>query len=184
MNPSLKEINAIYLQIQDYIDPSPEYFDQITDEQKLDFIHKRKEYSQLYENTSRALKALLDRLSSEDIVEGYQQGCRMLQIGLAGHMFRHFNEIYIPLMIDAVKKDERHTAPIFLRTLSLNVKDRDQIGLLALTSLNSKWSSVLDAALAVIYDLRIVAALPKITDLANDPNTATAELAKNILDAW
>lgn len=184
MNQSLKEINEIYLQIQDYIDPSPEYFDQITEEQKLDFIKKRKEYSPQYEKTLHVLKALLERLSPKDIVEGYQQGCRMLQISLAGNMFRHFNEMYIPLMIDSIRKDERHTAPIFLRTLSVNFNDKEQIGLLALASLNSQWPSIVEAALTVVYELRVSSALPKIRDLAKGPDLAMAELAKNILDRW
>ena len=184
MNPSLKEINEIYLQIQDFIDPPLEYFDRITKEQRLDFVNKRNEYLQKHENTLRKLQEILSRLSPGDIIEGYQHGCRMLQISLAGHMFRHFSEMYIPLMIDAIKKDNRHTAPIFLRALSVNTKNKEQIGSLALTSLNSQWQSVIDAALSVVYELRVVAALPKIKEFAKGTDPAIAELAKNILDAW
>lgn len=184
MNPSLKEINDIYLQIQDSIHPPTGYFEGITEEKRLDFVQKMSEYAPLYETTADRFRAVLSSLSPVEVIEGYQQGCRLLQSGLAGHMYHHFNEAYIPLMVQAVKNDE-HTAWLFLSSLVMHARHmREEIAPLAMRALNSKWPSTREAALTAIGELRLMEARPMVEEMAKGPDPEISELARNVLEFW
>ncbi len=185
MNSSLKEINDIYLRIQDYIHPPVGYFEGVAEEKRLDFAQKMSEYAPLYETTADRFGSVLSGLSPAEVVEGYQQGCRLLQTGLAGYMYHHFNEAYIPLMVQAINNDEEHTAWLFLNSLVMHARHmREEIASLAMRALNSKWRPTREAALTAIGEFRVMEARPMVEEMAKGSNPEISELAKNILEFW
>lgn len=192
MHPVLQEINELYLQIPHYIDPSPEYIESLNrqnevlksqpDEHRrrwqLEFAGQRAECSRIYSLAIEKFEAVSSTLSPTEVIEAYKQGCNLLQRNLSGHMSHHFDEAYIPLMIQAVKSGEGHTAHLFLPILAQQL-GRD-IAPLAIESLDSQFTCVREAALSVVYQLELVEAVSKIRTMA-DQDPEIAEMASNII---
>jgi hypothetical protein len=183
MNQVLKEINELYLSIQDYIDPPPSYLSQLADKQaRLDFFQKADENLPLYNSAVEKLNLELVNLSAIDIIEAYQHGCRLLQRNLSGYMYNHFDPAYIPLMLASIQNDDFHTAHIFLRTLDIYAEN--EFVPAVLKSLNSKWDSTRQAALKVVDHRKLIEAIPKIREMMQDSHPEIADLAANVLKSW
>lgn len=181
MNPILNEINELYLQVQNYIDPLPEYLTKLTEQERLDYAGMRDESSQIYNLALDKLRGVAPSLSPNEIIEGYTQGCRLLRRSLGGYMCHLFDRAYIPIMIQAIMNEESRTAWMFLQTLA------DQLGKevapLVLRSLDSKSELLREAALSVTGRLELVEAIPKVQVMTKDSDLEISSLAKSILDS-
>lgn len=182
MTPKLKEINDLYLQVQNHIDPTAENLASLTDEERLEYESRADEYSRLYKIAMEKYKEVAPTLSPDEIIEGYRQGCRLLQRNLSGHMSYYFDKVYIPLMIEAIRNDESHTAYLFLQSLADHVGK--EFAPVVIEALNSESALTRETALAVVRQLELVEAIAKVRDMVNDPNLEISYLAKEILRSW
>jgi len=182
MNPKLKEVNDLYLQIQDYIDPTVEYLAGLTEEQRLELESNADEHLRLYEIAIEKYREVAPALSPDEIIEGYKQGCRLLQRTLSGHMCYAFDKVYIPIMIQAVRNDEAHTAYLFVQSLADHLGK--EIAPLVIEALDSESALTRERALAVVRQLELVEALPTVRGMVNDPYLEISYLAKDILNRW
>jgi hypothetical protein len=179
MNHALNEVNRLYLEIQNSIDPAPGYLDQLTAQERAAYMQRLDAAKQIYHLALDKLRAVVSQLSLDEMIEGYTYGCRLLQRSLSGYMGRQFNVAYIPLMITSIRAGHVHTAETFLQVLA------DQLGKAAapivIESLDSQAPGIRQKALLVIEQLHLVEALPKVQALIRDPVKETALLAKQVL---
>jgi hypothetical protein len=183
MKQELENINKIYLQIQDYFFPAPEYFDDKPDGQE--YIKKGQEYEPLHSFAKGEFLRISPLLAPEEIIEGYEQGCRLLQANLSGLMYNKFDRKYIPIMLKAIKDDHSHTAFLFLRALVLYAKDqKDKLVPLILSSLRSKYVVTLEAALSAAFELRLIEAIPIVEQMTKDSRPEIREMAERFLSDW
>jgi hypothetical protein len=182
MKQQLEEVNAMFLLVQDYIDPTVEHLEKITREEQLEYERNAEKYLRAYNVAIAKYKEVAPSLSPSEIIEGFQQGCRLLQRSLGGWMCFHFDEAYIPIMTDSIRKNELHTAHLFLQALA----DRlgTEISSIAIDSLDSNSVLIRSTALAVVRQLGLVDAYAKVESLTNDSSNEIAYLAKQILEEW
>jgi hypothetical protein len=174
VNKQLKEVDMMFMQIQDYIDPTPDYLSKLTQDKWMELQKDRSNYTDIYNSGLEKLRLVLPTLSNNEIVEGYTEGCRLLQRGLSGYMADHFQQEYIPTMIGAIKQPHLHTGWIFLQALANNLgKD---VAPLAIEALSIE--GLTETALNVVKELNIIEALPKVRQLINGDNTTIAFLAE------
>jgi hypothetical protein len=182
MNLKLEEINDLYLQVQNLIDPTVEYLAALTDEERFELESNRDEYSLLYKIAREKYIEIAFQLSPAEVIEGYQQGCRLLQRNLSGLMCHRFDSVYIPVMIEAIKKDEPHTAFFFLQSLADHLGT--EIASIVTEALDSKYAHTRETALAVAYQLKLVEVAPKVEEMVDDSHPNVSYLAKQILGSW
>ena len=181
MNPILNEINQQYLQIQDYIDPLPGYLDQLAEQERAEYLKKSGEALQTYHLALDKLRISVARLSPHEIIEGYTQGCRLLQRNLSGYMGEQFKQAYVPIMITAIRSEHTHTAWLFLQVLA------EQLGVGAASivteALNSEAIGIREKALLITEQLSLIEAIPKLQKMRQDPVEEIASLAEQVLQS-
>lgn len=183
MNQYLEEVNELYLQIQGrYMDISPENKYSQTPEAQGEFANHLNEYSRIYNLALEKFRIIAPNLSPAEIIEGYQQGCRLLQCNLSGDMCQNFDTVYIPTMVQAIKNNETHTSHMFLQALA------DQLGKeispIVIETLNSESALMRETALSVAEQIKLLEAAPKIRMMINDVELDVAFLAKKIIASW
>jgi len=184
MKPELKEINEIYIRIEDYFFPAPGYFDDV-ERHGREYVGRQHEYESLYLSAGNKFDSISAKLTPKEIIEGYEQGCRLLQENLSGWMYHRFDREYIPIMLKAIDDDHGHTVPLFLRALTLYASDlRDELIPRVLKLLSSKDVATQTAAISAAYELQIDEALPIIRELTSDPNPEMREIAGSFLSNW
>ncbi len=163
MNSNLHIINDTYLSIQDIIYPNTEYVLQLDEQHVAQLRHISPSAQLLYAKYSEKLLSILPNLDSLEIIQGYNEGCRLLQQNLSGYMAQNFKKEYVPIMISAIRSDQEHTAWIFLQVLA------DEIGIslasLFISALSSKFDSTREKALTIVRQLYIYEAIPIIQSL-------------------
>lgn len=177
MNSSLLETDNICRKVQDYLDPEPDVFEKMTEEEWLN-------HREMYDSSNAAHRAaiaklmeLLPKLSTQEISEGYTEGCRLFQRALSGYMVRNFNLEYIPTMMDAINTPHLHTARNFLQSLADNIGSEISSTVLAALDVNG----LCETALSIVGQLSLTEALPKVQQLISDPDPAIASIAQTIL---
>lgn len=184
MNKLLREINDLYLQVQDYIDPAPDFMERLLNN---DDPHALQEYrekirwaSDIYQHAHAKLVSICDSLSPIETIEGYGEGCRLLRKGLSGYMVSKFDRSYIPLMAQEIRNPESLTAFMFVQSLA------DQLGLEAapiiLDALKRADPRMRERALVAIQQLAMIEAIPVIEPLIYDENELVATKAKDVLN--
>lgn len=183
MHQKLEEINNLYIQIQDnYPLLSIEQRTTLRDEEPENQANWLKEYERIYNIAITQFRAIGPNLTPQEVVEGYQQGCKLLQQNLSGHMCYYFNESYIPLMLQEIKQEVLHTAPQFLQCLSVQLGSK--IAPIVLEALESKNLIVRETALSIADNLKIFEARQKIIEMMDDPEQGISSLAKEIIKDW
>ena len=183
MNSELAKINDVYLQIQDSLYPPPGFLD--IPENQAGFFDRMKDAKVIYQKMVKKLEKVVSKLSSQDIIDGYKSGCRLLQSNLSGYMYEDFRKEYVPVMLEAITNDHVHTTHIFFRALVMHAPEvKGELKPLVIKALKSKHVSVVHAALSSAYQLRLDDALPIIKELANHTDGVTTEMATNILLDW
>ena len=183
MNSELTKINDVYLQIQDSLYPPPGFLD--VPENQIGFFDRMKDAKVIYQKMLKKLEKVVRKLSPQDIIDGYESGCRLLQSNLSGYMYEDFRKEYVPVMLKSIKNDHVHTTHIFFRALVMYAPEaKEELRPLVIKALKSKHVSVIHAALSSAYQLRLDDALPIIKEFANHTDHATAEMATNILTDW
>lgn len=179
MKKELMEVIEIYLPIDGrYFDIPADKFD----EQLEDWNKMRNEYSRIYDLGAEKSVLIAPDLSPEEIVEGYQQGCKLLQRNLSGRMSQHFDRLYIPTMVQAIKNNETHTAFIFLPALAEHLGK--EVGPIVLEALDSKSPIIRERALSAADHIKLLEAAPKIKAMVDDPEPEVAFLAGKIIESW
>jgi hypothetical protein len=103
-----------------------------------------------------------------------------LKAHLAGHMYQHFNEVYIPLMVEAINNDDSGGLYLFLNALSQRL-NKEQLLPIVLKALDGKFQRTRRTALEIIQVLSLKQALPKIKLMVSDDNPGDAKLAQEIV---
>jgi len=176
MNKQLEEVDLMYQEVQPYIDPTFDELKSRTEVHQLKLQMNKEKYIKVYDLALEKLKLLLPHLSTGEIVDGYREGCRLLQRGLSGYMADHFHSDYVPTMVNAIKRPDLHTAWIFLQALANNLGRN--ISSLAIEALDTK--GLTETALNVVEQLNITEALPKIRELTKDKDDTIASLAGEV----
>jgi HEAT repeat protein len=175
MNTVLSNINGLFYRVQDYIDPISDLH-QLTEQELSAYLQMREQASRDYNVGLEQLRAVVPTLSVSEIVEGYTEGCRLLQRGLSGYMSHYFNPAYVPIMKAAIDDHQWHTACIFLQALA------DHLGSNAaptiIEALDSPSAAIREKALLIADQLELLEALPKVQRLIHDPVTDLASLAE------
>ena len=182
MKQQLEEINAMFLLVQDYIDPTVEDLEKITPEEQLEYERNAETYLRIYNAALEKYKEAAPNLSPSEIIDGFQEGCRLLQRSLSGRMCYHFDEAYIPIMTESIRKNELHTAYLFLQALANHLGT--EIKSIAIDSLDSNSVLIRSTALAVVRQLGMIDASVKVESLTRDSSDEVAYLAKQILKEW
>jgi hypothetical protein len=183
MLQKLKEINDLYIQIQDnYPFLSSEHETTPINEEIKDQKNWLKEYERIYNIAIIQFRAIGPQLTPEQVLEGYTQGCKMLQQNLSGHMCYYFTEAYIPLMIQEIEKEAVHTAPQFLQCLSFQLGAK--IAPIVLQALKSEKTPIRETALSIVDSLNIFEARLKVIEMTDDPEQGIASLAREIIKDW
>ncbi len=177
MNAHLNEINKLYLKIQgQYIDDTIQEKDDSID------ISKVEKFSEIYNIALEKFNKIAPLLTPYEIVEGYKQGSNLLQKNLSGRMSLHFNDLYTPVMIDAIKNDHQHTAYLFLQTLADNL-DNDITSIVQF-ALQSKSKLTRETALNVAEQLNLFELTEEIQEICFDVEPEISSLAKQIINDW
>lgn len=179
MNPLLEEIDKVYIEIQPFIFPSPEYIEQLNEDEIAYHHLQHSRAAKQYESAISQLNKVISLVSSTEIIEGYIQGSRLLQQNLSGYMVQNFDSAYIPTMITAIKQDHGHTAWIFLHALAKYTGT--SFTTVFIDALFSKSPQVREHALIVIEQLHLIDALPYVAVLTHDPVTTVALAAQDTL---
>ena len=179
MNPLLDNVNNLYLQLESYFDPSLDLFLSLSEEKRIEYMVRKNELTNEYKTAIEMMRTTITILSEQEILEGYQEGCKLLQRSLSGYMCQNYDPIYAQAMVNAIERDESHVAPHFLQTLANNL-GREIIPI-AIYALNSNVTSIKRTALSVADQLLIVEALDKIQELTNDGNEEIPYLAKEVV---
>ncbi len=179
----MQKINQIYIEVEDYFYPAPGFFD--VERNGSFYMQRKKELEPLYQSARKEFYEMSSSLTTEEIIQAYQEGCRLLQANISGLMMEPFKREYIQTMIQAIKDNHGHTAHIFLRSLSVNASDlRFELPPLVLASLNSQYISTKEAALSAAFHLRLAEALPIIKGIAENSTPEIREMSENILADW
>jgi hypothetical protein len=171
VNSSLAEINALYLQIEPLFDPSSDLMqslEHLSDDDLRNIQETKNDVLPIYRTALAMAQSLIPSLTPDEIIEGYQEGSRLLQRNLSGYMGVQWQVEYIPVMIAAIEQDHDHTAWIFLHILADKV-GRD-LALLYIKALDSQSSEVREAALVVIDRLCLRESLIHVERLTRDSN--------------
>lgn len=183
MKAELQNINRMYIEVEYYFYPAPGFFD--SEINGSTYLQRKKELEPLYQSARKELYRIAPSLTTGEIIQAYQEGCRLLQANISGLMVESFRREYIPIMIQAIKDNHGHTAHMFLRTLSVNASDlRSELTPLILVSLSSQFLSIKEAALSAAFQLRLTEALPTIKRMAKDSTPEIREMSENILANW
>jgi hypothetical protein len=183
MNEKLREINELYLQIWgSYMDISRDEWFNPSPEERAEFADYFEENSRIYNLVIEKFNALSPDLSPAEILEGYQQGCKLLQRNLSGDMCQNFDIAYIPTMIQAIKNNETHTAFMFLPVLADHMGK--EIAPIVMEALDSESPLIRERALSVADHINLLVAAPKIRAMVNDVEPQVASLAGKIITSW
>jgi hypothetical protein len=183
MNNKLKEINDLYLKIQDlYLDVPSEKWHSPTPLEEAELFNRQDEYSNIYNLAIKKFNDVAATLSPEDVIEGYKHGCKLLQRNLSGHMCLYFDDAYIPVMVSSIKKNELHTSFLFLQELADRLGKK--VAPLVAEALTSGAGPVRETALSIAYQLGLRELTSKIELMKDDSEPEVAHLAKKILTTW
>ena len=181
MNPILEEIDKLYRPFEDtnmrYV--AADYIQQLTDEAFEEFSRNEAEGNAARRNADEKLFAIIGSLSHDDLIEGYAQACRTLKGNIGGYMYMHFDEAYIPTMIQGIKDDD-DTAYLFLGILEEHL-DGDSFVPIVLEALAKEKHRTVDTALAMVEKLGLVEVTPLVMTLSENPNPNIARAARRIL---
>lgn len=184
MDAALKSINDVYVRVQQYIDPGMDFILRVkttfSPEEQRDYYEKRAIAVEDYKQAHDQLGELCESLSPEQIIVGYQMGCRLLQRGLSGCMANRFDRSYIPIMSQAIQEGAEHAGLIFVQALA------DNIGIEAepiiLDALKSSIPIIRERALAVVEQLNLINAIPQVRVLTTDSHELVSKRAATVLE--
>jgi hypothetical protein len=182
MNELLREVNDLYEQSQPYVDPTPidvNTLQMSSAKEQQSFLEMANQGVSTYQLAISKLQAVLPTLSSTEILEGYTQGCRLLQRSLSGYMGSHFDRMYLPIMVQAVTEGVPHTGATFLHVLVVQLGK--EAAPLVLQSLGSVSDDMREGALVAAKQLKLVEAIPTIQGMIHDPVTPVAVVAEHVL---
>jgi hypothetical protein len=176
MNQSLSKINEIYLEIQDYVDPLLDDLIHM-DRQLLDKLKiNRIEALDKYETTQKLVIELLPTLSRDEIIQGYMEGCRLLQRNLSGFMGKNYNKDYATVMENAIREGHYHTAWLFLQVLS----DNSESNLMSLLEFSLRQKALQEVALGIVENLKLKELLPIIRELKDSQDDEINSIAQKV----
>lgn len=179
MESSLDQVNKIYVRLEKFFDPSIDSILNLSDQDRIEFSTTQTELIEEYKWALNMLRNTVPLLSEQDILTGYQEGCKLLQRNLSGYMCQNFNRLFLQTMIEAIEREEEHVAPHFLQAIADNL-GREAIPII-LSALDSRQISIKRTALSTSDQLKISEALPKIKKLTNDNNKGIAYLADEVM---
>jgi hypothetical protein len=180
MHPALEEIDNLYRQVQDYFDPSPGYFDTLTEAESAAYQAAQPEASLIYNLAISKVNTVVPQLSPEEIIAGYQNGSRLLRRNLSGYICRDFVPIYIPLMREAIQTGDLPSVRHFLPALAQHLGQ--DAAPMVLETLSHPQVLLRETAVYVAGDLGLIQAVPQIQALLQDPNQAVVTAAQRVLD--
>lgn len=181
MIPELAEVDQLYLQIQDYIDTPYQHWQSLTPAEAEDFKKElrdnQEETLRIHHLAATKLHNILSQASPTNVIEVFNEGSRVLRLGIGGHMISDFNEAYIPLMISEIKIGTSRLSSLFLQTLT------DQLGLqivpLIIESLDNRITQ--EQAIHSVDQLKLIEAIPKVHEIAQTGPSEIASIAQEIL---
>ncbi len=177
MNMELEEVNRMYQEIQAYIDPTFDELKSRTETQQRNIQKNYAQHNQVYNLALEKINSILPNLTTNEVIEGYKDGGRLLQRNLSGYMAGHFNHDYIPTMINAIKQPHLHTAWLFLQALGNNLGG--EVSDLVIEALEME--GLQETALSIVGQLNLVEALPQIQRLTENHNATIAYLASETI---
>ena len=180
-NEKLQEIDDLYKSIERFKAPTLRKVTLKTEEGRMEYQEKREWISSIFNQAVTMLMEEVTNLSVEDIIDGFYNGSEMLQGGMSGVMghFEDFNRVYIPIMIEAVKKDGPKPLYGFLLRLSENLP-RDEVEELVIIGLGSDSFTMIDTALNLVRKMNFVGAKPKLRELFQYPDQRISNKAGEI----
>jgi hypothetical protein len=180
MQPSLEEIDNLYIQIQDRFDPSEGYHDSLTEEERAAYQATQPEVSRIYNLAINKVNMVVPQLSPEEIIIGYKKGSRLLRRNLGGYICRDFVPTYIPLMREAIQAGDLPSARHFLSALAQHLgQDAAPI---VLETLNHPQALLRETAAYVAEELGLVQAVPQLQSLLQEPSQEVVRAAQQALD--
>src|SRR4051812_11799839 len=114
MNQQLQEINDQYLKVEMYLNVSPEQVLHLSEEEWNASQDKREEAINVYRVVAEKFIEIAPSLLPSEVIEAYEQAGQTLKAHLTGHMYHHFDEVYIPVMIKAINNDDSDHLYFFL----------------------------------------------------------------------
>src|SRR6516164_2353030 len=103
MHPALIEVDQLYREIEIYMFSTRDYLLGLNKEQSQEFFAHRDEARTIEEAATNKFLAIVSTLSPSEIIEAYNLAGRELRANLRGYILRHFDAVYIPLMIRAIE---------------------------------------------------------------------------------
>ena len=177
MNSHLKKIDTDLRLIEEDVKPSSLQLEELikTQERALITPEGLRASLQVYENANADLVQILPTMEPSEIIDTYHQSGRLLRQHLSGYMFRSNNDIYVPVMIEAISNDDENSY-LFLMALRRYLDNR--IIAAFLRGLDSANSRTRDTALSLVYELRLIEAMDKVHQLEQDQIPMIAKFAE------
>jgi len=198
MNDVLTEANQLLVSISPCIDfadieSEKEKLLAMTKEELREFQKRCHGSLIVKEKAMQMLSSVVPRLTHEEIVEGYREGCITFKRYLGGLMYSRIYQklvtgdvlqLYANAMIEGIKNDDS-TSYLFLGALSLYMPDefvQDMLPSIILIALDQKNQRTLDTAIAIAEQRKMKEAIPKIQVLTNHPNERLRGIAIKALE--
>lgn len=178
MNPELKRINDVYRSIEHFW--NDDKIPLLSEEELTDYIQARENAIELYTDTVNQVSQLVEKLAVDELIEAYKEGCKLLKANLGGYMYLHFDQAYVPTMIEAINNDDDGSY-LYLGILSKHLA-REAFIPLVLKALQSRLSRTCDTALSYTRHLQIVEAMPLVENIAESKVHYIEAEAKMTLD--
>lgn len=161
----LAEIDDMYKQIESILYPSFEYLASLSEEGIVEYKNQKEMADRVYKIAYEKFWSIASKLSATEIIEAYTEGSELLRGNIAGLIREHFDIVYVPLMIQAIK-DGDHYGYAFLVTL-YNYLGKQVIPIIMI-SFSSKEKRIRESALALARELDLTEAIPKIREMVMD----------------
>lgn len=182
MTKVLHAINLAISEVEDYIAPLPGQVERLDTNEQEEFFKQFSTASEQYKATLAELVRVLPSLSPAEIAESYPSSCRLLQRSLGGYMARHFDPLYVPVMVKAIESEQLHVASVFLQAL-MAASPLDAAPLV-LSSLDSSFEFMQEIALQLVQKYHITTAAPRVRSIADANLGELSTLAREILMRW
>ncbi|KAB2856890.1 MAG: hypothetical protein F9K46_13630, partial [Anaerolineae bacterium] len=130
MHPELAKIDEIYRSIEGIVLPkSIEYLKSLSQEELANYAKARNIASKILTDTVSRSFAIIQNLTSAEIIEAYTEAGIILKQNLGGYMYLHFDQAFIPSMINGIKNGDS-SAYLFLGRLSEHLSRPELISLI------------------------------------------------------
>lgn len=179
MHPELAKIDEIYRSIEGVVLPkSIEYLKSLSQEELANYAKARNTASTILTDTISRSFNIIQNLTSVEIIEAYTEAGIILKQNLGGYMYLHFDQAFIPTMINGIKNGDS-SAYLFLGRLSEHLPRPELISLIRI-ALDLKERRLRDTALGFTEQLKITELISEFQQLETDADINISEQAKRV----